>query len=100
MAANGTGRNAGQRVDLAFVILGKRQHVRRSRHAFDNNLFHGPFSICALGADEDLTVHRGERLGPIAEDVFAGPCSVRTSIDVTTGDGNAHAAPIKAVEGT
>src|SRR6185295_8767055 len=92
VAADRAGRDAGQRVDLATLILRESQDIGDRLHALDLSDFHGPLAVGALGAEKDLAVHLGERLRPVAEDVFALPGLMCAAVDVAAGDRDTEAS--------
>src|SRR3954464_11177035 len=82
MPADRTGRDAGERVNVALVVLREGQHVGHRAHARHRRLFLCPLAVGALRRDEDLAVHGGEPLRPVAEDVLAAPRRMRAAVDI------------------
>src|SRR3954471_5604333 len=49
-------------------------------------------AVGALRGDEDLAVHGGEALRPVAEDVLAGPRRMGAAVDIAAGDRDSQAS--------
>src|SRR3954469_3197901 len=92
MPADRTGRDAGERENVALVVLGEGQHVRYRAHARHRRLVERPLAVAALRRDEDLAIHGGEALRPVAEDVLAGPRRMRAAVDIAAGDRDSQAS--------
>src|SRR3954462_6932013 len=92
MPADRTGRDAGEREHVALVVLGEGQHVGHRAHARHRRLVEGPLAVGALRRDEDLAVHGGKPLRPVAEDVLAGPRRMGAAVDIAAGDRDSQAS--------
>src|SRR3954470_18135592 len=79
MPADRTGRDARERENVALVVLREGQHVGHRGHARHGRLVERPLAVGALRPDEDLAIHGGEPLRPVAEDVLAGPRPMRAA---------------------
>src|SRR5829696_3565186 len=82
MPADRTGRDAGERENVALVVLREGQHVGHRAHARHRRLVERPLAVAALRRDEDLAIHGGEALRPVAEDVLAGPRRMGAAVDI------------------
>src|SRR5215217_8305728 len=92
MPADRTGRDAGERENVTLVVLREGQHVGHRGHARHRRLFVCPLAVGALRRDEDLAVHGGKPLRPVAEDVLAGPRRMRAAVDIAAGDRDSQAS--------
>src|SRR6185436_3627910 len=92
MPADRTGRDAGERENVALVVLREGQHVRYRAHARHRRLVERPLAVGALRRDEDLAIHGVEALRPVAEDVLAGPRRMGAAVDIAAGDRNSQAS--------
>src|SRR5215203_2222268 len=92
MPADRTGRDAGERENVALVVLGEGQHVGHRAHARHRRLVQCPLAVGALRPDEDLAIHGGEPFRPVAEDVLAGPRRMRAAVDIAAGDRDSQAS--------